>query len=349
MKPTRPRFTPLFSSIRHSDKLAALPDDACRLFYLMLLAQCDAWGRHDARAKVLCADVWPLLDHDPKETERCRDACAKAGLILVLRDGDRMWIQVPDWEAKAGTIGKLDHRKQSEWPDTGQNWPGTGPAPSSYTACGPDLALARAGDLDLELEPEPETSSSSKTFAPAAANPVPAPQVLRESEAERPQQRNGDPAPERVGVRDGPGLWGPPPPSKRAEPIEVEAVPDDGSAEPAGAKRKRGGGGGNAMTRHWDAEWARLRPDHGPFAWTQAHAVALAKCAGNPGSSPEEVCRRITRILASQDPFHLRAATPCVLRQQWSNLPADIVRPMTERERILATPIPEYPYPPSRP
>lgn len=138
-------------------------------------------------------------------------------------------------------------------------------------------------------------------------------------------------------------------PPNRPPPIEVEAVPDDGSAEPAGAKRKRGGGGGNAMTRHWDAEWARLRPDHGPFPWTKGHAVALARCAKFPGSSPEEVCRRITRLLASQDAFHLRTATPQSLQSAWANLPADIVRPMTERERILATPIPEYPYPPSRP
>src|SRR5688572_29565556 len=77
-------YTPLFSSIRHSTKLAALPDDACRVFYLLLLAQCDAWGRADARPAVLFAEVWPLLGKSMEETERCRNELARVGLIQLL-------------------------------------------------------------------------------------------------------------------------------------------------------------------------------------------------------------------------------------------------------------------------
>lgn len=171
-----------------------------------------------------------------------------------------------------------------------------------------------------------------------AAEVFPAPQVLRDPEAEREPIANGQ------AHSEAPGISTEQPRPPRPAPLEVEAVPDDGSADPPTPARKRSGGG-NAMTRHWDAEWARLRPDHGPFPWTNGHAAALARCAKFPGSSPEEVCRRITRLLASQDGFHLRTATPQVLQSVWANLPADVVRPMTERERILSTPIPEYPRP----
>jgi hypothetical protein len=133
-------------------------------------------------------------------------------------------------------------------------------------------------------------------------------------------------------------------------PLEVEALPDDGSdSMPAAPKpRKPRANGGNAMTRHWDAEWERLRPDHGPFPWTNGHAAALARCSKFPGSSPEEVCRRITRLLASQDKFHLRSATPQMLQSVWANLPADAVRPLSQMEMILQQPIPDYPPSPTR-
>jgi len=293
----KPRYTPLFSSIRHSEKLAELPDDTCRLFYLMLLAQLDAWGRCAARPKVLFAEVWPLLGHDATETERCRDECARVGLIEIRELEGRMWIQLPDWEDKAGTLGKRDHRQESVWPDDGPAWPGlarVGPDRPAMARTGPDWpSRARASEIEIEIEREIETKRTS--YAPATSA---------------------------AGARADASSELFPAPNEPAA-LEVEAVPDDG--EPPGKARRRARvGGGTPLTAHWDAEWTRTgRPL--AFAWTKADAIALAECAKLPESSPEEVCRRITRLLESRDPWQMANATPRLVRSQWNRLGVSVL------------------------
>jgi hypothetical protein len=109
----------------------------------------------------------------------------------------------------------------------------------------------------------------------------------------------------------------------RSPAVEVEAVPDDG--EPPGKARRRAKGGEETpLTAHWDAEWTRTgRPL--AFAWTKADYRALAECENLPESSPEEVCRRITRLLESRHPWYLANATPRVVLSQWNRLSVSVL------------------------
>lgn len=150
---SRPRYVPLFASVAHSEKLADLPDDACRLFYLLLLPQCDEWGRCSARPRVLGATVWPMLGKSAEDTARAVRELQRVGLIEIHRGPDGDFVVVPDWEDKAGQVGKRDHRRVSEWPDptdaslvgpdadaSGQS----GPVRANSGQAGPSLAGACA-------------------------------------------------------------------------------------------------------------------------------------------------------------------------------------------------------------
>lgn len=98
--------------------MADLPDDTCRMFYVWLLAKCDAWGRLDARPRKLNVSVWPLLGKSDAETARCLEALRVAGLVEVYwPQGHDPFLQVPDWEEKAGSIGRKSHRSPSQHPD----------------------------------------------------------------------------------------------------------------------------------------------------------------------------------------------------------------------------------------
>lgn len=129
------------------------------------------WGRLDGRPAMLRADVWPLLEGKTiAETVRCLDACIAAGLLELHQSSEDRWIQVPDWEDKAGSIGKKDHRMASQWPDSTDQTrvkepsDGAGPTPGQSRAnAGPTpgqpsraRTRARAGDPNPEIEIDPE-------------------------------------------------------------------------------------------------------------------------------------------------------------------------------------------------
>lgn len=110
-------YTPLFDSICTSGRMADLPDDTCRLFYVLVLARCDAWGRLDARPRKLNASVWPLLGKSDDETGRVLEALRAAGLVdLYWPTGSDPFLQIPDWEEKAGRVGRRSHRTASRHP-----------------------------------------------------------------------------------------------------------------------------------------------------------------------------------------------------------------------------------------
>lgn len=188
-----PHYTPLFASIRHSAKLADLPDDTCRMFYLLLLAQCDAWGRIDARPPLLLAEVWPLLGKDAKETERCRDALIVAGLV-ELHEGDRRsWLQIPDWEDKAGAVGRKRERRGSMFPHPTPETHRLPPAPTDNT---PDLTGSHRLPPATHRPPPAPTSRARKPQPQPQPQPEPQPQ---------PQKVPTEPhAPARVVVADEP-------------------------------------------------------------------------------------------------------------------------------------------------
>jgi len=111
------KYAALFSAIATSEKMADLSDDSHRLFYLMLLPQADSWGRITGRPRKLNAKVWPLLDHDCAETTAAMLDCISCGLLEYYGGGEEPFIQVPDWEEKAGSIGRKDRRGASKFPD----------------------------------------------------------------------------------------------------------------------------------------------------------------------------------------------------------------------------------------
>jgi hypothetical protein len=108
-------WTPLESRVREDHRLAVLPDDTCRLFYLMARAQLDSWGRIGSFTTLLSANVWPLLGRSSKETERCLCECIKAGLFELYRKHGVDWIQMPEWSEFHG--GKIERRGRPEWPE----------------------------------------------------------------------------------------------------------------------------------------------------------------------------------------------------------------------------------------
>lgn len=109
-------WTALESKIREDERLASMPDDSCRLFFVMLMAQLDSWGRAGANPRLIAADVWPLLGKSQDETVRCLEECAKAGLIELHEGGGIRWVQFPAWDQGPGR--RLDRRGASLWPES---------------------------------------------------------------------------------------------------------------------------------------------------------------------------------------------------------------------------------------
>lgn len=110
-------YVPLFSAVCTSEKLADLKSDSHRLFYTWLLTQCDPWGRIESSPRILCAKVWPVLGRTAKDTGAALGDCCRVGLLEVHgRDGSS-WVQVPDWEGKAGKLRRTERCGRSKWPD----------------------------------------------------------------------------------------------------------------------------------------------------------------------------------------------------------------------------------------
>lgn len=114
----RREWVPVFARINTSAKLVALPNDTYRLFFMMLLPQCDSWGRAPADPGVLDALVWPRFKWATDVSGDALDACERAGLVEIhaTPNGDR-FVQVTGWEEKAGKICNQHRRGPSEWPD----------------------------------------------------------------------------------------------------------------------------------------------------------------------------------------------------------------------------------------
>jgi len=168
-------YVPLFDSINTSTKLADLPDHKTRLFYVLLLPQCDAWGRIAAEPRQLMAKVWPLLGEDAASTQRCLEALISAGLVRLYANADLRWIQVPDWDDKAGRIGQVRRdRGASRFP---------APEPSFLIAeCNPRVTLGSPQGKPAERRGEEKRGEEKTVLStePAADEPRPAPKPRKE-------------------------------------------------------------------------------------------------------------------------------------------------------------------------
>jgi hypothetical protein len=114
----RREWVPVFARINTSAKLVALPNDTYRLFYMMLLPQCDGWGRAPADPGVLDAIVWPRFKWAVDVAGDALAACEAVGLVEVHQtDSGERFVQVTGWEHKAGKLYNHLRRGASEWPD----------------------------------------------------------------------------------------------------------------------------------------------------------------------------------------------------------------------------------------
>jgi hypothetical protein len=100
---TSRKWTTVYATICTSSRMRKLPDDGARLFFILLLLQCDSYGCLRADAHVLLATVWPLLGKTEAETTIALAACVEARLVEVFQDGERLWLEIPDWDEKAGS------------------------------------------------------------------------------------------------------------------------------------------------------------------------------------------------------------------------------------------------------
>lgn len=160
----RPHYVPLYQSVCTSEKLADLASDSHRLFYVLLLTHMDSWGRCTGAARVLTAKVWPMLGKSVKDTEKALADLERVGLIQRYEHEGGPALAVPDWEEKAGKVGKLDRRGPSLFPNPPACRTTPAYGPDTQPAVGVDLPRARA-----QSEPRGEDQSRAEPSPPCAA------------------------------------------------------------------------------------------------------------------------------------------------------------------------------------
>lgn len=184
-------YVPLFRSICTSDKLADLPDHDSRLFYVLLLSQCDSWGRIADSPRALCAAVWGMFGGTVKATSKVLDELCKVGLIERHSADGLSWIQVTKWESYAGSIGHPDRRGKSKFP---------GPSPDSVrssqdsfrsTPTQPDMPLDQVPSEQNRSEQSRTEQSKTEARVRAAASPLDLDGLVTGTCLDTPQMRLG--------------------------------------------------------------------------------------------------------------------------------------------------------------
>lgn len=171
----RPHYVPLYQSICTSEKFADLAEPS-RVFYLLLLTHADSWGRCTGAARVLTAKVWPMLGKGVDDTERALGDLERVGLITRYEVGGEKVLIIPDWEEKAGKVGRPDRRGESSYPpppDYSRKHDeacGSTPAPLPKPA---GVVPPRARAQSEPSLSEPSRAEPSREFAGGAA-PAPA-------------------------------------------------------------------------------------------------------------------------------------------------------------------------------
>jgi hypothetical protein len=105
----RPHYVPLYQSICHSDKLADLREKDARFFYCCILTHCDSYGRMSARPRTVYARLWALFGK-LESVPALLDDLERVGLIVRYEASGEPFLAIPDWEEKAGRVGRPDRR-----------------------------------------------------------------------------------------------------------------------------------------------------------------------------------------------------------------------------------------------
>lgn len=172
----REHYVPLYRAICTSERFADLKEPS-RVFYVLLLTNLDAWGRVKGTARVLTAVVWPLLGKSAKDTESALADCERVGLIQRYEVDGEPYLALPDWEGKAGRVGK-ERRAAPQLPGPPERPPPSAgdcisiPAPTASDGTAQEYSrLARAGESEpsqakkSQAEPEKAAASAAGSFA----------------------------------------------------------------------------------------------------------------------------------------------------------------------------------------
>jgi hypothetical protein len=101
---SRRTWTAVHSAVNRSLKLAELNGHAARLFFHQLLQAVDSHGCIDARPHILLVEVWPLLGETIASTEAAARELERVGLVVRKREDGVEWLEIPDWNDKAGAL-----------------------------------------------------------------------------------------------------------------------------------------------------------------------------------------------------------------------------------------------------
>lgn len=181
---SRRTWTAVHSAINRSLKLAELTDHASRLFFHQLIQAVDSHGCIDARAHILLVEVWPLLGESIASTERAVRDCERVGLVVRKRDDKAEWLEIPDWNDKAGALIRRRGRRTF-----GKDEDSTSPAPvRSFAAEEADSdEEGQSKEPDSRSAPAPSRTASrsnSPSTSSLAAAPSSSPRVLHAREVE---------------------------------------------------------------------------------------------------------------------------------------------------------------------
>ncbi|MDP1859885.1 MAG: hypothetical protein Q8K82_14525 [Gemmatimonadaceae bacterium] len=155
-------FTQLPRAIRLDRRVAKLSDSS-GMFWLMLLAQVDAYGRIGADIEILNADVWPLRHATDDAVETAVRELLGAGVLERHECGGQCWFQVVDWETSYGFHGRKDDRPQSAFPDPTRETLVTEDAPAATDGHGSEPA-------DIDRHDAAPTSTGGHPPAPVATD-----------------------------------------------------------------------------------------------------------------------------------------------------------------------------------
>jgi len=153
----RPHYVPLYQGICHSEKMADLREKDARFFFCALLTYCDAYGRMDARPRTLHSKVWAMFG-TPESVPKLLADLERVGLIVRYEHEGQPILAIPDWEEKAGKVGRADRRGESSYPPPPAR--GTTPAESVVNDSSCQTTPASRARLDPSLS-DPSLSDPS--------------------------------------------------------------------------------------------------------------------------------------------------------------------------------------------
>lgn len=191
---SRRTWTAVHSAINRSLKLAELNGHAARVFFHQLLQAVDSHGCIDARPHILLVEVWPLLGETIASTEAAARELERVGLVVRKRDAKAEWLEIPDWDDKAGALIR-NRGKRCFGAEPVREECSTTPAPAQQD--GPQVQHVRPEVQHQDGTGPAQSGTASRSNSPSrsslAASPAVSPRVSRAHTREAPPAEDPEP------------------------------------------------------------------------------------------------------------------------------------------------------------